>query len=53
MQAVAIVADTGSVYTVADLERARGSIARQHPDHEMLDELDRALAQLAEEGIVG
>jgi hypothetical protein len=53
LQAIDIVAETGSVYTVADLERARGSIARQHPDQAMIDELDRALAQLAEEGIVG
>jgi hypothetical protein len=45
-QAIAIVLDTGSVYTIADLRCMRRILGRQHPDPTIIDELDEALNEI-------
>lgn len=45
-QALAIVLDTGSVHTIADLRRMRRILDRQQADPAILDEFDGALRQI-------
>ena len=45
-QAVGIVLDTGSIYTIADLRRMRRVLDRHQADQAILDEFDEALREV-------